>query len=61
MVDTLDGIKFGAVKFVGSTALASGEWVGVALEQPSGRFIVEFGYYMLFLPYQEKMMKLKKV
>ena len=44
MVDTLDGFKFGTVKFVGSTAFASGEWVGVSLAQPSGRFIVEFGY-----------------
>ena len=26
------------------TEFAPGEWIGVALEQPAGEYVVEFGY-----------------
>ena len=39
MVDTPNGFKFGKVKFVGSTEFAAGEWIGVALERPSGELL----------------------
>ena len=39
MVGTAGGFKFGKVKFVGSTEFAAGEWIGVALERPSGELL----------------------
>ena len=36
MVDTQNSFKFGKVKFVGPTEFAAGEWIGVALERPTG-------------------------
>ena len=39
MVETQNGFKFGKVKFVGSTEFADGEWIGIALERPSGEFV----------------------
>ena len=44
MVEISTGLKFGNVKFTGSTEFAPGEWNGVALEQPAGEYVVEFGY-----------------
>ena len=38
MVDTPNGFKFGKVKFIGPTVFAAGEWIGVALERPTGKF-----------------------
>ena len=38
MVDTPNGFKFGKVKFIGPTEFAAGEWIGVALERPTGKF-----------------------
>ena len=32
----VDGVKFGKVRFIGTTKFATGEWIGVELEQPSG-------------------------
>ena len=46
MVDTPSGFKFGKVKFVGSTEFAAGEWIGVALERPNGKFVVCLHYHM---------------
>ena len=51
MVETPNGFKFGNVKFVGPTEFAPGEWIGVALERPSGECIMGFGYFTLLLPY----------
>ena len=46
MVDTPIGFKFGKVKFVGTTEFAAGEWIGVALERQSGKFVVCLHYHM---------------
>ena len=46
MVDTPIGFKFGKVKFVGSTEFAAGEWIGVALERPNGKFVVCLHYHI---------------
>ena len=46
MVDTPRGFKFGKVKFIGSTEFAAGEWIGVALERPNGKFVVCLYYHM---------------
>ena len=53
MVDTPTGFKFGKVKFVGTTEFAAGEWIGVALERQSGKFVVCLHYhnYVYKLPY----------
>ena len=36
MVETPNGFKFGKVKFIGPTEFAAGEWIGLALERPTG-------------------------
>ena len=46
MVDTPSGFKFGKVKFVGATEFAAGEWIGVALDRQSGKFVVCLHYHM---------------
>ena len=39
MVDTPNGFKFGKVKFIGPTEFAAGEWIGIALERPTGELL----------------------
>ena len=48
MVDTQTGLKFGKVKFIGSTEFAAGEWIGVALERPTGEFAMHEGITPLY-------------
>lgn len=40
MVDINGMYKMGAVKFIGPTEFAAGEWVGVAFDRPHGKFVV---------------------
>ena len=52
IVDTMNGKKSGEIKFIGSTEFAEGEWIGVALDEPTGEFaMVLISYSMLLLPY----------
>ena len=47
-----NGSQFGNVEFVGQTYFASGEWIGVALEQPKGEYLMGLvTSYVLLLPY----------
>ena len=39
MVETPNGFKFGKVKFIGPTEFAAGEWIGIALERPTGELL----------------------
>lgn len=38
MVEVGNGFKMGVVKFIGETEFAAGEWIGVALDRPSGEY-----------------------
>lgn len=38
MVEVGTGFKMGVVKFIGETEFAGGEWIGVALDRPSGEY-----------------------
>lgn len=37
MVEVANGFKIGVVKFIGETEFQPGEWIGVALDRPSGK------------------------
>ena len=57
MVDTPNGKKFAEVKFVGSTRFASGEWIGVAFQEPIGEYMLQnlvtvcYCHHILLSPY----------
>ena len=40
IADTLNGKKSGEIKFIRSAEFAEGEWIGVALDEPTGEFAV---------------------
>ena len=37
MVEVANGYKMGVVKFIGETEFQPGDWIGVALDRPSGK------------------------
>ena len=40
IADTLNGKKSGEIKFIRSAEFGEGEWIGVALDEPTGKFAV---------------------
>lgn len=38
MLEMGGGFKMGVVKYIGETEFAPGEWIGVALDKPSGEY-----------------------
>ena len=46
IVNTQSGFKYGTVRYVGFTKFAPGEWIGVALKQPSGESVIIQALYI---------------
>ena len=40
MVEVANGFKIGVVKYIGETEFQPGEWIGVALDRPSGESVM---------------------
>ena len=44
-MDVAGSYKLGTIKYIGVTEFAAGEWVGVALDRPSGMYtIITYSY-----------------